>query len=1119
LVYYFHSEAIAGLFSPFLPHFLLMQKPLLSTLRALLGVAGLLLASFGAQAQALSGTYTINNALPTGGTNFASFTEVASRLSFSGVSGPVTINVTGGPYTEQFLLGVISGTSATSPVVINGGGSVIQFASTNTAQRAVVMLNGADYITLNNLTINATGGTYGYGIQLLSNADYNSITNNTINADITATTSNFCGIVISSTAASPTSSGDTGSNTLIQGNTINGGYYGLSMMGNSTTYTLGNVVRNNQVRDFYYYGIYTGYQDGAQIVGNDVSRPLRTNPGPFYGIYGFGSSRNLDIEKNKLHDDFTANTNTSSTSFSYVIFLANSTGATATTPNDVVNNVIYNMNGPSGQYLIYSSGSAYSRIYNNTVVSDNQASTTTATTYGIYSSGVGADIRNNVVSITRTGPGTKYALYTATAAPTSSNNDLYVPGGNVGYANNAPYATLATWQAAGFDANSVSADPIFSGASTGSLVPANAQLNNAGTPLARVTDDITGAARGAAPDMGAYEFTPVATDLAPAALTSPAATSTCYGTAEAVSVQVRNGGATTLNFATNPATITVIATPPTGAAQTFTTTLSTGTLASAAFQTITLPGTLNMAALGTYSFVVTATVTGDLNTSNDVLTPAATRTVVAVVAGTVSPAATSICISGTTSLALAGAANGSLQWQSSSSATGTFTDVAGATSAAFTTPVLTATTYYRVRVGCNTNVVYSNVSTVTVNNPQVATTNTPLTVCAGSTATLTATANAGSAVRFFSAATGGTALASTTAGSYTTPALTTATTYYAEAYTGGQENVGKASTTGVDGTNSGGGLYFTTTGPVTISNVTVYQAASSGAVVGTVYLIPGSSSTLANAIATYSLNLPANSSTAVASAVLPLNFAVPAAGSYTLYYNYTVGNTVYLIRDYSANAPATTYPYTSPSGQLSITGATLSGYYYYFYNWQLSSECVNATRTPVQVNVTTVPATLTASTPTTGGTLLTATPVAGATYQFLRNNQPVGTASTTNTLLISTTAGNGSYTVVVTSGGCTSAPSNAVAVTLTGTRTASLNGVSLLVYPNPTPDGHLTLELTGPQAKASQLEVLNALGQAVQRRTLAPGTVQLSLAGLAPGVYTLRVHTEQGVLTQRVVRE
>ncbi|HET9505548.1 MAG TPA: T9SS type A sorting domain-containing protein [Hymenobacter sp.] len=1096
------------------------QRPLQvqSAMRRCVLGAGLLLAGLGAQAQALSGAYTINSALPTGGTNFASFAAAASRLSFSGVSGPVTIAVTGGPYTEQFALGVISGTSATNTVVVNGGGSTIQFGSNDTNQRGVVILNGSDYVTINNLVINATGGAYGYGIHLYGNADNNTITNNTVNADLTSTLVNFAGIVVSGSASSITASGDAGSNTLIQGNTVSGGYYGIAVTGNSTTLSQGNVVRSNQVRDFYTYGITVSAQDGAQVVSNDVSRPLRTSPGSFYGVYGFSSSRNLNIAKNRVHDDFTGQA-TPSTAFSYGIFLATGTGATATSPNSVVNNVIYNMNGNSGQYLLYNSGSTYCRLYNNSISSNNQTSTSTAATYGIYTSGANTDIRNNVMSITRTGTGTRYAIYTLTNVPTSSNNDLYVPGGVIGYANSAAYPVLANWQAAGFDQNSLVADPLYTSASTGNLLPANPQLNNAGIALASVTDDITGATRGAVPDMGAYEFTPVATDLAPVALAGPAATSACYGTTEAVSVLVRNAGGATLDFAANPAAVTVVATPPTGTPQTFTTTLSTGTLASGATQTIALPGSLNMAALGTYRFAVTATVTGDLNTGNDVLTPATTRTVAAVVAGTLSPAATSICISGTTQLALADAANGTLQWQSSSSATGPFADVAGATSAAFTTPVLTSTTYYRVRVGCNTNVTYSNVSTVTVSNPQVATTNTPLTVCAGATATLTATANAGSTVRFYTTATGGTALATTTAGSYTTPALTASTTYYAGAVTGGQENVGKAATNGIDGTNATGGLFFLAAGPVTITNVTAYRAPNAAAGSATVYLIPGNPTTVSTgtALASATLTVPANTSSVAAPTVLTLNFAVPAAGQYTLYLG---ASSPALVRDLSTSTPATTYPYTSPSGAVTITGTTLgTSYYYFFYNWQLGVDCPSPTRTPIQVNVTTVPATLTASTPTTGGILLTAAPVAGATYQFFLNGTAVGAASTTNTLLVASAAQHGTYTVVVTSGGCTSAPSAPLVVTSTATRTASLNGVSLLVYPNPTPDGRLTLELTGPQAKASQLEVLNALGQAVQRRNLAPGTAQLSLAGLAAGVYTLRVHTEQGVLTQRVVRE
>jgi hypothetical protein len=79
--------------------------------------------------------------------------------------------------------------------------------------------------------------------------------------------------------------------------------------------------------------------------------------------------------------------------------------------------------------------------------------------------------------------------------------------------------------------------------------------------------------------------------------------------------------------------------------------------------------------------------------------------------------------------------------------------------------------------------------------------------------------------------------------------------------------------------------------------------------------------------------------------------------------------------------------------------------------------------------------------------------------------------------------------------------------------------VSLLVYPNPTTNGQLTVELQGLTAKASPLTVFNSLGQLVYRGTAAAGTASLDLGKLAAGVYTVRVQTADGVLTQRVVRE
>ncbi|HEX6334087.1 MAG TPA: hypothetical protein VFZ78_07660, partial [Flavisolibacter sp.] len=111
------------------------------------------------------GTYTINSTQPTGGTNFQTFTEAAAAIS-CGITGPVIFNVSNGPYNEHFTIPAIGGTSSTNTVTFNGNGATLNYNSTLTGERAAITLSGADWIRINNLTINASTGTYGWGIHL-----------------------------------------------------------------------------------------------------------------------------------------------------------------------------------------------------------------------------------------------------------------------------------------------------------------------------------------------------------------------------------------------------------------------------------------------------------------------------------------------------------------------------------------------------------------------------------------------------------------------------------------------------------------------------------------------------------------------------------------------------------------------------------------------------------------------------------------------------------------------------------------------------------------------------------------------------------------------------------------
>ncbi|MDB5236668.1 MAG: hypothetical protein JWR44_3661 [Hymenobacter sp.] len=149
-------------------------------------------------------------------------------------------------------------------------------------------------------------------------------------------------------------------------------------------------------------------------------------------------------------------------------------------------------------------------------------------------------------------------------------------------------------------------------------------------------------------------------------------------------------------------------------------------------------------------------------------------------------------------------------------------------------------------------------------------------------------------------------------------------------------------------------------------------------------------------------------------------------------------------------------------------------------------------------------------------TTLTSSAATGNQWYF---NGTIITGATGQTYVVNGTAAQlGSYTVVTTSAqGCASLPS--LPLVVTSSRSA-LPGTSLNVFPNPSPDGNLTVELVGYR-QAVTVTLFNAVGQLVLTRqvaTPAAGTAQqVELAGLAPGVYVLRAATAGGVDTRRIV--
>ena len=458
----------------------------------------------------LSGAYTIGTA-----GNYLTFTDAVNDMVTCGISGPVVFNVlTGsGPFNEQITIPPIIGASGVNTITFNGNGEVIT-STTSTSARSIILLDGADHVTFDSLTVQTQSSTNNFAIQLINNADSNTINNCVVDltSALTSTSSTNAGIVVSGSLTSATTAGASGAYNTITNNHIIGGYYGVTINGaSSTSESMNNVVDSNRIEDFYFYGTYLRSISNSSISFNDISRPNRTSVSTFYGLYFITSGEGNTIEGNRLHDPFRGLGGVS-TSTSYPIY---HTGVDATVGNEnrVINNLIYNINSNGTIYALYNDGSDGVHYYHNTISLDDQ-NATGGTTRGFYQTTTASNIefKNNIVTVTRSGGGALYCLYfNATgSAIVSDNNVLYTPTtvNNTGYFGGAQN-TLTDWQTAtGGDTNSVDADPLYVNPTANDFAPSSPLIDGIADPSANVLTDIFGVTRAVTPDPGAIEFTP-----------------------------------------------------------------------------------------------------------------------------------------------------------------------------------------------------------------------------------------------------------------------------------------------------------------------------------------------------------------------------------------------------------------------------------------------------------------------------------------------------------------------------------------------------------------------------------------------------------------------------------
>jgi Secretion system C-terminal sorting domain/SprB repeat/Periplasmic copper-binding protein (NosD)/Ig-like domain CHU_C associated len=432
-----------------------------------------------ANSNTYSGTYSITG-------DFSSLSEAVDSLIFYGVSGPVTINIADGEYSEHFTIRDIPGADESNRIVFQSSSLDYNLVTltyeSSQAENYLVNFYGADYITFKYISFEPTNTSYAKIINLTGYAHDNYFYNNNFIGNGTPEELDNRTCIVASYVRTDSLK--------IVDNIFTDGSRSISLTGpGSGDLTNGLLIQGNTFQNAG-KNIYIIYNKNFEISDNTMSDFSVS------GIQISSCANPYTISGNEL--------STSSTSGdAFYIY-----GSTGINESYIFNNFIHQYNDGEIRGMLISF-CEYQNIYHNSI---NIKSVDEDSKAIQISSTSNSEVKNNIFSH----EGSGYAAYFTGGIETltSDYNNFYSNGSIIGYwggeaTDFKAYQNLTPEH----DLNSINVNPVFTSASD--LHTDSYWLDEAGTLIAEITTDIDGDARDVVnPDIGADEYSSSLTPLA-----------------------------------------------------------------------------------------------------------------------------------------------------------------------------------------------------------------------------------------------------------------------------------------------------------------------------------------------------------------------------------------------------------------------------------------------------------------------------------------------------------------------------------------------------------------------------------------------------------------------------